>query len=43
MTRKKGENELTINETKAEIVRGIFEMYVKQGMSLTGIARQLNM
>lgn len=32
----------TINDEEAEIVRSVFDMYVNQGMSITSIARQLN-
>jgi len=39
----KGQKLLTINETEADIVREIFEMYVKQGLSLTKIAKVLNL
>jgi len=40
--RAKGQKIQTINENEAEYVREIFDMYVNQGMSLTGIARKLN-
>lgn len=41
--RPKGEKLQTINEEEAGIVREIFDLYVNQGMSLTGIARLLNL
>ena len=41
--RKKGELNQTINETEAENVRMIFDMYVNRGMSLNAIAKSLNM
>ena len=41
--RQKGEKLQTINEEEAEVVREIFDLYVNQGMSLTGIARLLNL
>jgi site-specific DNA recombinase len=40
--REKGEKIQTINEQEAEIVREIFDMYVNQGVSITDIARRLN-
>jgi site-specific DNA recombinase len=39
----KGQKIQTINETEAEIIREIFDMYVNQGMSLSGIAKVLNL
>ncbi|MCL2106084.1 MAG: recombinase family protein [Oscillospiraceae bacterium] len=41
--RPKGQEIQTINEAEAFIVRDIFEMYVRQGMSITAIARVLNL
>ena len=40
--KEKGQKIQTINETEAMIVKEIFDMYVKQGLSLLGIAKQLN-
>lgn len=40
--RKKGEKVQTINPKEAEIVRRIFDMYVRDNMSLTSIATTLN-
>jgi len=40
--RPKGQKIQTINEAEAEIVREIYDMYVKQGLSLAGIAKILN-
>jgi len=41
--RPKGQEIQTINKAESVIVREIFEMYVRQGMSITGIARALNL
>ena len=41
--RAKGQKIQTINESEAENVRMIFNMYVNQGMSLVGIAKSLNL
>jgi len=41
--RAKGERMQTINETEAENVRTIFDMYVNRGMSLSAIAKAFNM
>ena len=41
--RKIGQKIQTINEVEAEIVKEIFDMYVKQGKPITGIAKMLNM
>jgi len=41
--RSKGQEIQTINEAEAIIVRDIFEMYARQGMSITAIARALNL
>jgi site-specific DNA recombinase len=41
--RANGQKIQTINEKEAENVRMIFDMYVNQGMSLSGIARSLNL
>jgi site-specific DNA recombinase len=40
--RPNGQKVQTINEQEAEIVRDIFDMYVNQGLSITEIARRLN-
>lgn len=40
--RKKGEKIQTVNEKEAEIVKEIFDMFVNQNMTLTGIAKRLN-
>ncbi|MCL2810464.1 MAG: recombinase family protein [Clostridia bacterium] len=40
--RPKNQKIQTINEEEAEVVRSVFDMYVNQGMPITGIARQLN-
>ena len=39
--KEKGEKEMTVNETEAQIVREIFDMYVNQGMPQIAIARRL--
>jgi len=39
----KGQKVQTINEGEAENVRAIFDMYVNQGMSQSGIAKSLNL
>lgn len=41
--RGKGEKIQTINENEANIVRDIFEMFVDDGITLTDIARRLNL
>jgi len=41
--REKGEKEQTVNETEAQVVRDIFDMYVNQSMSQIAIARRLTM
>lgn len=41
--RVKGEKIQTINPTEAEIVRDVFEMFVDNGLTLTDIARRLNL
>ena len=41
--RQKGEKIQTINETEANIVREIFDMYVNQNMNFVAIAKILNM
>jgi len=41
--RAKGQKIQTINVNEAENVRMIFDMYVNQGMSLSGIAKSLNL
>ena len=41
--RVKGEKIQTINEDEADIVRDIFEMFVDGGLTLTDIARRLNL
>ena len=41
-TRKNGEKIQEIDEQEAQVVRDIFDMYVNQGMSLTKIAKRLN-
>ncbi|MCL2670495.1 MAG: recombinase family protein [Clostridiales bacterium] len=40
--RPKGQKVQTINEIEAEIVRDIFDLYVNQGITITDIARRLN-
>ena len=40
--RAKGQKVQAINEQEAEIVREIFDMYVNEGISITDIARRLN-
>jgi len=40
--REKGEKIQMVNEQEAEIVREMFDMYANQGVSLTDIARRLN-
>ncbi|WP_435083164.1 recombinase family protein [Ohessyouella blattaphilus] len=40
---KNGQRVQTINEAEAETVRLVFDMYVNQGMSLSGIAKNLNL
>ena len=41
--RAKGERMQTINETEAEYVRMIFDMYVNRGLSLSAIAKSFNL
>ena len=41
--RVKGEKIQTINSDEAEIVRDVFEMFVDNGLTLTDIARRLNL
>ena len=41
--RDKGQNIQTVNEAEAVIVREVFDMFVNQGLSFSGIAKRLNL